>query len=73
MWSAIAALFLAGFKWLFGGKQQAAGEAQGKAEAQGAGLEKELEDEAAAQKARNDADDSFPDSVLDDPNNRGPK
>lgn len=59
------------FSWFFGGRQQTQGEAQGKAEQGQADATQELENEAAAEAARNSVRDD-PASVLNDPNNAGP-
>ena len=71
MWGAIASLVMGMFRWLFGGRQQAEGEAQGKAEQSVADLQKELSDVAKADAARG-AVDGTPAGVVSDPDNAGP-
>lgn len=70
MWTAIAGFALSIVKWLFGGKQQAEGEAQGKAEQAVADQSQELRNVQKADTARNSVSDDAR-SVSDDPFNRG--
>lgn len=71
MWSALVTLFIAAFKWTWGGKQQAQGEAQGQAEQALQDQNQEMQNEAKAQAARDGVDDSLS-GLHDDPNNAGP-
>lgn len=70
MWPAILSFALSIVKWLFGGKQQAEGEAQGQAEQGQADTNQELKNVAKADDARNSVRSDPPD-ILSDPNNRG--
>ena len=72
MWlSALISFALGAFKWLFGQRQQEAGVTQGRAEQALADINKEMENEQAAQAARTRA--TLSSGVLhDDPNNAGP-
>lgn len=69
MWSAIVTLALNIVKWIFGGRQQAEGEALGKSEQADAGITQELKNVEDANNAaaglRND-----PADILRDPENR---
>lgn len=71
MWAALASFALSIVKWLFGGRQQAEGEAQGQTEQQVADANQELKNVEAADDARNSVSDD-PSAVLDDPFNAGP-
>lgn len=57
MWGAIASLVLGIVKWLFGGKQQAEGEAQGQSEQAVADQSQELRNVEKADTARNSVSD----------------
>jgi hypothetical protein len=75
MWAAVIkgafGLILAAVKWLWGGKQQAEGEAQGKAEQEASDAEGELNEAEIAHRG-SDAVRDDPDSILHDPANSGP-
>jgi len=67
MWAAISDLLLSLFKWYFGQRQQAQGEAQGQAEQKVADQGQELSNVQKADSARNAVTDDA-NSILHDPN-----